>query len=196
LTDSAEQLYYIEFYERVSGIPLDEFHRTDESFREWSRRYPQDELVANLARTWRIGQHSHLLIWGGTGFERLAEWDEIFRSSTVDDLEIPLLSILQTPASGFYRDLVTDLPRPGAGPFYLEAFRPSEVTEASYRTRRLPQGATLNLVIERIGLFGPPPGGFALFSVDSLSRVGDLHRSAPAQVESIGLYETAGSEIL
>jgi hypothetical protein len=103
---------------------------------------------------------------------------------------------MRTTDTGWYTDVGEPLPRPADGPFYLEAFRADSTTDAAFRNRTLPSGVELNLLISRVGLVGPPPGGFALFSLRLLSQVEEMARSAPAGVSAIGLYETAGREVL
>lgn len=190
-------MYYLEFYERRPGASLEEFHAvTTEHFAEWSRRYPQDELVANLGRTWRMGPYPYVLVWGCSGFDRLAEWDAIFGSGAVADIEDPILDVLSTSAAGFYRDVGPRLPRPASGPFFLEAFVPWEGAAGDYARRAEAAGVTLCLLIERVGLLGPDPGGIALFALGSLAEIEQLAVGVPAQVTDVGCYAPVGSEIL
>lgn len=190
-------MYYIEFYDKRPGASLERFHSiTRTSFAEWSRRYPEDELVANLGRTWRMGPHPYLLVWGCSGFERLAEWDEIFRSGTVADIEDPILEVLTTVAAGFYRDVGPPLPRPARGPFFLETFVPWEGAEEEFARRADGAGVALTLLIARIGLLGPDPGGLAVFSLSSLAEIGRLADNVPDQVHDAGCYAEVGEEIV
>jgi hypothetical protein len=193
---SSNGLYYVEFYERKVGVPLSGFHElVSASFPEWTRRHPQDELVANLGRTWRMGPHPYLLIWGCAGFGRLDEWDEIFHSTDVDDLEEPLLETMTTYAAGFYRDVGQPLPRPESGPFYLETFVPYDSARQTYLQRAERAGATMNLIIERVGRFGPEPG-IAVMSLQSLSDIERVCLDVPEWVSAVGTYATVGREIL
>jgi hypothetical protein len=190
-------VYYIEFYERRPDASLDRFHSiTRSSFAEWSRRHPEDELVANIGRTWRMGPYPYLLVWGCSGFERLAEWDATFRSGTVADIEDPILEVLTTPAAGFYRDVGPPLPRPAGGPFFLETFVPWDGAAERFARRADAAGVALTLVVARIGLLGPDPGGLALFSLSSLADIGRLADDVPDQVRDAGCYAVVGEEIL
>jgi hypothetical protein len=190
-------VYYIEYFERRAGVPLERFHEVAlASFPEWSRRESEDELVASLGRTWRSGPDPYVLVWGCDSFARLDEWDRLFSSGEVDDIETPILDVMHTYSSGFYRDVVPSLPRPRGGRYGLETFRPWEGAGESYRARAEAAGLELNLVLERIGLLGPGPGGLALFSLPRLSAIERLAQSIPEQVNAVGLYADLGSEIL
>lgn len=190
-------MYYIEYFERRAGVPLERFHEVaGTNFPEWSRRESEDELVASLGRTWRRGRDPYVLIWGCESFARLDEWDRLFSSGDVDDVEIPILEVMHTYGSGFYRGLGPELPRPRSGPYCLETFTPWPGAEESYRRRAEAAGLELNLVVERIGLLGPDPGGLALFALGRLSAIERLTEDFPEQVTAVGLYADLGHEIL
>jgi hypothetical protein len=190
-------MYYIEFYDRQPGVSLERFHEvTLSAFPEWSRRYPEDEIVANIGRTWRLGRDPYMLIWSCRGFERWNEWDDIFHSNVVDDLEVPLLDVMSTYRTGFYEDLGSARPRPKSGPFYVELFEPSAEAADSYESRAQAAGIALSLLVTRIGLLGPDPAGLALFTLSALSDVERLQASTPEWVESVGTYDLVGREIL
>jgi hypothetical protein len=123
------------------------------------------------------------------------EWDHIFRSGAVDDLEGPLFEVVKTYEAGFYVDVAGSMPRPGEGPFFLETFAPSPATRLAYENRMVPRGVALNLLISRVGLLAPEPGGIALYSLGSLAQIGDMILSTPPGVVGVGCYEVAGREI-
>lgn len=190
-------MYYIEFYERRHGVAVEEFHRrTINGFPEWSRRYPADELVLNIGRTWRMGPYPYLLVWGCSAFERLDVWDEVFRSSEVDDLEYPIFEVMNTFTAGVYRDVDAPLPRASAHWFYLETFKPWKGSGDSYRQRARDAGRALTLLIERVGLLGPDPGGIAIFALDVLADAQVLAESTPSEAMQAGTYAVLGEEIL
>lgn len=190
-------MYYLEYLERRPGVPLERFHEVAGStFSEWSRRESGDELVATLGRTWRRGPDPYVLVWACNGFARLDEWDRLFSSGEVDHIEAPILEVMHTYGSGFYGDVVPSLARPRGGPYCLETFRPWEGAGDSYRARAEAAGLDLNLVLERIGLLGPDPGGLALFALPRLSAIERLTEGVPEQVTAAGLYADLGREIL
>jgi hypothetical protein len=190
-------MYYIEFYDRRPHVALDEFHRvTLSAFPEWERRYPDDELVANLGRTWRLGRDPYILIWGIRSFAQWDEWDRVFHSDVADDLEVPLLEVMTTYQSGFYQDLGAPLPRPAGGPFYVELFEPQATSERAYQARAQGAGVQLSLLLRRIGLLGPDPGGIAIISLTTMSDIERLVESTPEWVVSVGAYDLVGQEIL
>jgi hypothetical protein len=188
-------MYYIEFYDRRPGVTLDRFHSVvTTNFAKWSSRYPEDELVANIGRTWRMGPYPYVLVWGCSGFDRLAEWDEIFQTGTMAEIEDPVVEVLATFAAGFYRDVGPPLPRPASGPFFLEIFRPQDAAADDFARRAEQAGVELTLLIERIGLLGPEPGGLALFSLTSLAQI-DRLVDAPGHATAAGCYAVVGNEI-
>jgi hypothetical protein len=190
-------MYYIEFYERRSGVSLTDFHtKTLEGFPEWARRYSEDELVLNIGRTWRMGPYPYLLIWRCPGFERLDAWDSLFKSGTVDDLEVPVFETMTTFASGIYRDVLDPLFPDAPNYLYLETFSPSDDAATVYGHRAAESGLPLALCIERVGLLGPDPGGIAVFLLANLADAERLALSTPIHAREAGTYAPVGQEIL
>lgn len=190
-------MYYVEFFRRRPGVALEDFLAgTVPLFREWSRREAEDELVACLARTWRLGPDEHLLVWRCERFERLDEWDRIFRSGEADDLERPILEVLETYAAGFYRELVPHERALAEGIFYLETFVPWEAAREVFLRRAEATGTRLVLLAERIGLLGPEPGGLALFELGGLSWIERFAEGVPAAAIAAGTYVPLGRQVL
>jgi predicted ester cyclase len=190
-------LVYAEFFRRLPGVSLDDFHRIATSgFAQWSRLYPQDELIANVGRTWRMGPYAYFLAWRCRGMERWDEWNTIFGSGDVDDIENPILDVMTTDAAGFYRELVPSSPAVGASAYYLETFAPWSGAAEAYRRRAQQHGAELVMLVERVGRLAPEPGGIALFALDALSDAARLQADVPPAVVDVGLYAPTGSEIL
>lgn len=190
-------MYYVEYYRRRPGVPLERFHHdTTSIFDDWAQREPEDELVANLGRTWRMGPHPYLLVWRCRGIERLDEWNATFSSGEADDVEQAVLSTLETYASGFYRELWAASRPLEDGFFYFESFVPWDDALESYQTRARESGASVALAGERVGLLAPDPGGIALLSIPSLSVCERLQRAPHPNVRQAGLLAPAGKEIL
>lgn len=194
---AAGPLVYLEFIRRRPGASLEEFHRiATTSFPEWSERYQEDDLVLNLGRTWRLGPYDYLLGWRCRGIDRLDEWNEIFGSGDVDDIENPILDAMITDEAGFYREVVPASARLEAKAYYLETFEPHAGTADAYRRRAERHGAELALLIERVGRLAPEPGGIALLALGALSDVMGLQEDVPSSTVDIGLYAPTGREIL
>jgi hypothetical protein len=193
---TAPALFYIEFYDRVPGVSLERFHaQALPLLEEWSRQEPEDPLIANLARTWRMGPYPHLLVWGCRGIARLDEWDRVFRSGDVDAIEDPILEVMRAHDAGFYRPLAE--PRPVAAPaHYLETFTPWDGAGEHYAARAEAAGGELELLLARRGLLGPAPGGIALIGLPCLSAIDALAEGVPAQAVAAGTYVPVGDEVL
>jgi predicted ester cyclase len=190
-------LCYLEFFRPLPGVPLETFHRVaSTSFAEWTRLYPEDELIANLGRTWRMGPYRYLLGWRCRGIERWSEWNEIFGSGDVDDLEHPILDVLATDTAGFYRELVPSRPALHGAAYYLETFAPWGGAGEAYERRAEEHGIELVMLLERVGRLGPEPGGLALMALDEVSAAMRLQRDVPPAVADAGVYAPIGSEIL
>src|ERR1700745_2382748 len=72
---------YIEFVSRRPGVSLEGFQAiVGPAHRNWTIAYPQDRLVLNIARTWRLGpEPEYLAVWDvpGSGLDRLREWEAV-----------------------------------------------------------------------------------------------------------------------
>jgi hypothetical protein len=68
--------YYIEYFSRPDGVPLDVFHERVQAFYDgWIAAHPEDEIVLLLGRTWRLGPRPpYLCIWRFRNFARLDDW--------------------------------------------------------------------------------------------------------------------------
>lgn len=190
-------MYYVEYFRRREGVALDEFHRrTTPLFREWSRREREDELIAGLGRTWRMGPDPYILVWRCRGIERIDEWDAIFSSSAVDDIEKPILEAMETYRSGFYREVIPATAPLDSGFYYFESYEPWDGAADSYAARASKAGGSAVLAGARVGLLGPEPGGFALVAVPTLASSEQLQGSITPHSREAGLYAPIGREIL
>src|SRR5689334_23778934 len=68
---------YIEYISRRPGVPLQSFHAiAGPGQGRWAGQYPEDRLILNIGRTWRLGpEPEYLAVWHtpGKGVERLGE---------------------------------------------------------------------------------------------------------------------------
>lgn len=190
-------MYYVEYFRRREGMALDEFRRrTTPLFREWSRREREDELIASLGRTWRMGPDPYILVWRCRGVERIDEWNAIFSSSAVDDIEKPILEAMETYRSGFYREVIPAAAPLDSGFYYFESHEPWDGAGESYGERAADVGGSAVLVGARVGLLGPEPGGLALVAVPTLACCEHLQRTVTPHSREAGLFAPIGEEIL
>ena len=201
---------YIEYISRRSGVPLESFHAiAGPGQARWAGQYPEDRLILNVGRTWRLGpEPEYLAVWHtpGKGAERLGEWQAIFGTGEASHIEDPFNAVGRIDVAGFYEPLFD--PVPGAGPvYYAEYFDWADgATEESVRSlfserRSAHSGLVLNLVADRIGKLGPEPRGVAFWQLPSYRELEGVAREAaqpggPIVVARSGVYADIGEEIL
>jgi hypothetical protein len=203
---------YIEFRIRRPGIDLEIFHQlTGRRTEGWSDRFSEDRLILNLGRTWRIGPRpEYLAIYytpGGT-LERFSQWEAIFRSGAVADLEAQTRAASTIEDAGCYTELREPVLGGHGGPYYAEYldFRSGVQTSAITRffeDRQARHGdLTLHLLCDRIGKLGPEPRGLAIWGGESYASFSEVAAEAanqhdsPVEVLRAGFYADVGSEIL
>ncbi len=69
-------MYYVEHFSKREGVPIEEFYReVKESYAQWLRNHPEDELVLLIGRTWRLGpKPNYMAIWKIRDFARFDQW--------------------------------------------------------------------------------------------------------------------------
>ncbi len=201
-------MIYIEYISRRSGVELRDFHEFMSKGQEgWDAGYQADELVLSMSRTWRMGpEPEHIGVWYSprAGFERIDDWDKIFRSGEADHLEEPFRKVARIDAAGCYEILLEPV-RGRNGTYYAEFFRAKAELSAirklyQERTQRH-QRFTLNLLVHRIGLLGPEPGGLAVWTIPNLAALSEIAKELdgvrePIQLEAAGTYTDVGKEII
>lgn len=200
-------MIYIEYFSRRPGVELADFHAGVAKGLEWSAGYSEDQLILHAARTWRLGpEPEYFMVWYSphAGFERIDEWDGIFRSGKADEYEVPFLRVARIDFAGCYEALL-DPVRARNGTYYAEFFHASgELTAVRSfyedRTRRHSR-LRLNLLLHRIGRLGPEPGGLAVWTLPNFGALGEIARdlegvSEALELESAGTYVDIGKEIL
>ena len=202
-------LVYIEYISRRAGVSLEAFHEVaGRGQTGWAGEYADDQLVLNLARTWRIGpEPEYVAVWynPAAGLERLAEWERIFTSGEASHFEEPFKLAARIETAGCYEPLVEPAPGRG-GPYYAEFFEPSEGASPDdarsfFDERGRQSGLELNLLVERIGRLGPDPPGLAVWSLNSYGNLDTVARdldgvSEPIRLVNAALYADLGNEIL
>lgn len=101
-------MYYIEFVEPVEGVSLERFRQVlQQSADDWAREHPDDELVLNLGRTWRMGPRNarYLTIWKIEDFSVFERWKEEFAKPEVAKEYTELQKVYRIVDAGVYEDL-------------------------------------------------------------------------------------------
>ncbi len=199
-------MIYVEFFQREPHMPLEIFrHMGDHG--AWSD--PDDTLFANLARTMRIGPHpTNMAFWQCKGLARMDEWEAFFRSEEGlrDVHERASLRALNLMNGGCY-DEVVEGPPPDDGLQYVEFFdfppevAGAEVAEAFAARAQAHAEGTLNLVVRRLGLLGPPHiGDMAVWTFPSYAEAEGIfrerHPAGPLRPTQAGVYRRFGQEVL
>ena len=103
-------LIYIEYFSRRPGVDLDAFRAgVAEGQQGWDSGYDADRLVLNAGRTWRLGpEPEYFAAWHcpRSGFDRLDDWDRIFRGGEADHLEGAFFRVARIDVAGCYAPLI------------------------------------------------------------------------------------------
>jgi hypothetical protein len=202
-------LVYIEYISRRPGVSLEAFHEVaGRGQTGWAGEYGDDQLVLNIARTWRIGpEPEYVAVWynGAAGLERLTDWERIFTSGEAAHFEEPFKLAARIDAAGCYDPLLDPVPGRG-GPYYVEFFEPApgtsrDAVSAFFDDRRKRSELDLNLLVERIGRLGPDPSCLAVWSLPAYGDLETVGRelegvAEPVRLVNAGLYADLGQEIL
>jgi hypothetical protein len=202
-------LVYIEYISRRPGVSLEAFHEVaGRGQTGWAGEYADDQLVLNLARTWRIGpEPEYVAVWynAAAGLERIEEWERVFTSGEASDFEEPFKLAARIDSAGCYEPLLEPVAG-GGGPYYAELFEcageaSAEAVRSFYEDRRARSGLTLNLLVERIGRLGPEPSGLAIWSIPAYGALGPVATelggvTEPIRLVDAALYADLGHEIL
>jgi hypothetical protein len=187
---------------------LPEFHAAMTQGQEgWDATYTEDQLLWSAGRTWRLGpEPEYLGVWysPGFGFERIDDWDRIFRSGHADVHENKVRRAARLDAAGCY-DALRDPVRMQGGTYYAEFFRPTGDQAAirqffDERLERHPR-FSLGLLALRIGRLAPEPGGLAVWTIPSFASLAEIARELddrrePIELVTAGNYADIGQEIL
>jgi hypothetical protein len=201
-------MIYIEYMSRRPGVDRSDFHEfMSKGLEGWDAGYQEDRLILGMSRTWRLGpEPEHIGVWDSpqAGFERIDEWDRIFRSGAADHLEEPLQKVARIDAAGCYEALL-DPVRGRGGTYYVEFFRAEgelSAIQAFYVAReRRHQRLDLNLLVHRIGCLGPDPGGLAVWTLPNFASLSEIANELdgvrePIQLKAAGTYTDVGKEII
>ena len=201
-------MIYIEYISRLPGVELHDFHEFMSKGQDgWDASYQADELILSMSRTWRMGPDpEHMAVWytPGAGFERIDDWERIFRSGAAHHLEEPFRKVARIDAAGCYESLLEPV-RGRNGTYYAEFFRVngglSEIRKFYEERTKQHQHITLNLLLHRIGRLGPEPGGLAVWTIPTFASLSEIAKELdgvhePIQLEAVGTYTDVGREII
>jgi hypothetical protein len=196
---------------------LARFHRAVLSGQSgWEGSWPTDQLLLSMGRTWRLGpEPEYVTVWHtpASGFERIDEWDEVFRSGKADEIEKPFTEVARIERAGCYEALLDPIRQPVADAgarargaiYYAEFFEPvgshDEIRELYAKRAAAHSSLTLALCIARIGKLAPDPGGLAVWALPSYGALAAIARELdgrlePVRLETAGVYNGIGKEIL
>jgi hypothetical protein len=187
---------------------LERFHRGVRAGQSgWEGSWSEDRMLLSVGRTWRLGpEPEYMTAWQTPteGFERIDEWDTVFRSGEADDLEKPFREVARIDRAGCY-DALLEPKRARGGIYYAEFFEPAgshDEIRALYDERAASHSAlTLVLCLVRIGKLAPDPGGLAVWTLPSFAALAKIASDLddtlePVRLATAGVYNDIGREIL
>lgn len=172
-------MIYAEFISRDRNLP-------PEMFRHFGRQDWQsdkDVMIANLARTMKIGPPPQAMCWWRiSGFDRMDEWEAHFRTpeGRLYMAESPVAKALDFYRAGLYDVIAGEGPVPPAL-HLIEFFDPAGKSAGQIQSAfgaRETGTARLVYLLARISLLGPEPGGIALWSFRSYVEAEPFLRTA------------------
>jgi hypothetical protein len=203
-------LIYIEYISRRPGVSTEAFYKvTDRGQGGWADDYPDDVMIANLGRSWRLGpEPEYMCVWWtpNQGLDRIDDWERVFRSSAADVFEEPFRLAARIDRAGCYEPLIE--PVIGTTERYYLEFLDFAVgaTRADVRTvyeqrQSRHSDLTLNLLADRIGRLGPDPRALALWGLPAWAALEEVARDlevgdGPVSLKAAGCYSRTGKETL
>lgn len=201
---------YIEFVSRRPGVSLEGFQAiVGPAHRNWITAYPQDRLVLNIARTWRLGpEPEYLAVWDvpGSGLDRLGEWESMIADPEARHLEDVFSAVAQIDVAGVYQPFFDTTA--GTGPLYYAEFfdwgpgaNSAAVARFFAERRERHADLVLNMAADRFGMLGPDPRGIAVWQSPSYAALEGIAReldqaSSPISLVRAGLYAEIGTEVV
>jgi hypothetical protein len=100
-------MYYIEFVEPKPGVSQQQFQEVVAmSSERWARDHPEDELVLNIGRTWRLGPRPpYMTIWRVKDSTVLERWRSEFRQPGTISNHAEFTDVATIVDAGLYEDL-------------------------------------------------------------------------------------------
>lgn len=199
-------MIYLEYIERDRHVPIEAFRHMGDQSRSWVEP-DADRMILQLGRTLRFGpMPSYLAFWKIAGLERLDAWEDYFGSPAWHDntRSQAMHRTIHIQRAGLYDELV-EAEGFGEGVHVVEYFDADEATSDSalaetFARRRERHGGVLELVLRRIGVWGPDPAHLAVWTFPAYAAMDGLLRDpvlAPGlRVATGGIYRRLGREIL
>lgn len=100
-------MYYIEFIERNPDVSQERFQDVVKmSSERWASEHPEDKLVMNIGRTWRLGpKPTYMTIWKIKDISALQRWNEEFQKTDVIRKHGEFTDVATIVDAGLYEDL-------------------------------------------------------------------------------------------
>jgi hypothetical protein len=199
-------MIYVEFISRDPGIPREIFRYIGDQSASWVQA-DRDQFLGQLGRTMRIGPHpAYLTIFRVDGLARLQEWEDYFLSDKYPSnlRSHAMQRSLQMVRDGCYDEIIRT-EQIGDGLYFLEFFAADDDIsnsdlEIEFTQRRERHNeARLVMLLRRIDLLGPDPGGIAGWRLNSARDLEPFIRT-PVRMRNVcrreaGLYRSFGKEI-
>ena len=199
-------MIYLEYIERDRHVPIEAFRHMGDQSQSWVEP-DADRMILQLGRTLRFGpMPSYLAFWKIAGLERLDAWEDYFGSPAWHDngRSQAMHRTIHIQRAGLYDELV-EAEAFGEGVHVVEYFDAEAATDDSavaeaFARRRERHGGALELVLRRIGVWGPDPAHLAVWTFPAYAAMDGLLRDpvlAPGlRVATGGIYRRLGEEIL
>lgn len=200
-------MIYLEYIERDRHVPIEAFRHMGDQSQSWVEP-DADRMILQLGRTLRFGpMPSYLAFWKIAGLERLDAWEDYFGSPAWHDngRSQAMHRTIHIQRAGLY-DEVFEEEQFGNGVHVVEFFDADGGLSAGVladafaeRAARFDAGR-LELVLRRIGVWGPDPAHLAVWTFPSYAAMDGLLRTpvigAGLRVAAGGIYRRFGEEIL
>jgi hypothetical protein len=188
---------YAEFIEHDRTLPIQIFEHIG---RQQGWVSDVDVKIANLGRAERIApEPSVICLWRHPGLARMDEWEAGFRTAEArrDPAFQATRLAIHFQRGGLYDEILGGPPL-GDGLHYVEFFTAGEEHEGARirahfeeRRERYPDGR-LGFVLRRVGLLGPDPGCFAIWTFAGYAAaepiIRERHSASPFRPVQAGLY--------
>ena len=193
-------MIFAEYIARDRNVPWELFRHHGRQ--DWAS--DQDVMVANLARTMKIGPQPHYMCWWRIkSIARMDEWEDYFRTAEGKRYAAssPVPRALDFYQAGLYDEIIGDGTVPDG--LHLVEFFAADHAETGelrdYFQRRFGGSGRLTYVVRRLGLMAPDPGGMAIWTFNDYQTAEGFMRAkaphGPAKVVSAGLYRNFGDDI-
>jgi hypothetical protein len=198
---------YLEYIERDRHVPIEAFRYLGDQARSWVEP-DVDRMILQLGRTLRLGpMPSYLAFWRIAGLHRLDAWETYFGSKDWYDnaRSQAMHRTIHIQRAGLYDELIEGT-EAGEGIHVVERFEAhgdlgDAAIEKGFTARAARHDAgMLNLLLRRVGIWGPDPAHLAVWTFPSYAAAEPLLREARV-AEGIavlggGIYRRLGQEVL